>query len=81
MFRHEIMRLQLKIPGVGFSDKASTQRGLRKGARGAKGSGHKGAKGSSLANYGTDRKLNPALIRVRRTEAPGAGAEEVPECA
>jgi len=33
------------------------------------------------AKYGTDRKLNPALIRVRRAEAPGADAEEVPECA
>jgi hypothetical protein len=28
-----------------------------------------------------DRNFNPAFIPVRRAEAPGAGAEEVPECA
>jgi hypothetical protein len=31
--------------------------------------------------YGQKGKLTPASITVRRTEAPGAGAEEVPECA
>jgi len=28
-----------------------------------------------------DRKFNPAAISLHRAEAPGAGAEEVPECA
>jgi len=39
-----------------------------------------GAVVASAQTY-KDRKFNPGAIPVRRAEAPGAGAEEVAECA